>query len=94
MDRPVIIAEHDEKCLSDPLHKAIEADITAMAVKNTRTRARSTMFFDVATGVMRAHSDLPFKCHYFPRSIPAAVARQNPVDAAILAALDYNSVGH
>lgn len=68
-DRPLVVAEHDEKCLTDPLHKAIEADIRAQAAKNTRARARSTKFFDAMS-----------------------VAKQSPVDAAILAALDYNSV--
>ena len=45
-DRGIVIAEHDEKCRTDPLHKTIEADINALKAKNTRTGIRSTKFFD------------------------------------------------
>lgn len=68
--RELVVAEHDAKCATDPLHKAIEADIAAVRAKNTRKGVRSTNFFD-------------------PRKITKG---GSAVDAAILAALDYNSV--
>lgn len=68
-DRELVIAEHDAKCATDPLHIAIEADILALRSKNTRSGIKQTRFFD-----------------------PKHLAKGSAVDAAILAALDYNSV--
>jgi hypothetical protein len=48
-DRALVIAEHEAKCLTDPLHKTIEADIAATRAKNTRTGVRISRFFDPRT---------------------------------------------
>ena len=68
-DRANVVAEHDAKSLTDPLHKAIEADISTIRVKNARAGVHSTRFFD-----------------------PRAVAKTSTFDAALLVALDYNTV--
>ena len=69
VDRPVIIAEHEAKRLTDPLHIMIDQDMRTLAKSNSRKVARVQQFFD--TSKLRKNST---------------------TDAALLVALDYNTV--
>ena len=68
-DRPLIIAEHEAKRLTDPLHVMIEEDMRAIARSNVLKGTRVQRFFD-----------------------PNSLRKGLTVDAALLVALDYNTV--
>ena len=68
-DKQLVVAEHESKRLTDPLHIAIDQDMRALAKANSRKGTRVQRFFDV--GTMR---------------------KDSYADAALLVALDYNTV--
>ena len=70
-DRPLIVAEHEAKRLTDPLHIMIEEDMRAVARSNVRKGTRVQRFFD-----------------------PSSLRKGSNMDAALLIALDYNTVCH
>ena len=67
-DRPIVIAEHEAKRLTDPLHIMIDQDMRTLAKSNSKGR-RVQRFFD-----------------------PSILRKGLTVDAALLMALDYNTV--
>lgn len=68
-DKQLVVAEHESKRLTDPLHIAIDLDMRALAKANSRKGARVQRFFDVST-----------------------MRKDSYADAALLVALDYNTV--
>ena len=57
-DRPKVVAEHEAKvALLDPLHRAIEADMVALAKQNTRANRRVRGFVDVKVLSGRSKAD-------------------------------------
>lgn len=90
-DRELVVAEHDAKSTSDPLHRSIEADLKTMRAKNSREGVRTTKFFDPRQVCDECDARALFSTHGRLHAAPQ-VARKSPVDAAILAILDYNSV--
>jgi hypothetical protein len=56
-DKAKVVAEHQEKCLTDPLHKAIEDDLKLIMRKNTRGAFRTTRFFDAKAIASRSTVD-------------------------------------